>query len=592
MQVKNHIVFGLVAILLIGGTIVPGMAQSETEEAQSGITLNLEKSAFYLGEKITITGQVHNFEYNSINPRLNMVEISFLDSSGNTPSSTYTDDGTLCDQQNCDLAGDTEQLVEFKLMPDEIGNFELTTDLHRGLFSPDVWNIHATTYVKSDAGTEKITEFGQFEILSPEEEIVEEEQERLVFEICEVVQRSVDKELESSECSTSDSFMVGDRLIVKGKVALEDRSQSSIPKMITVSIPYPKAMILIENGNFITTNGYGELLKQRHTLTDNIFRVIPDNDGSFSVVFNLRTGIFSSGLYAVSAEYMGYKVENTVKILEENVLGLGDPEVVITTDKDEYHLGETVQISGHIKNTLVTQPINIFIESPDVSEYNCTVIECLVDNNEKKVLPETGLTQHDFTVTYELGTHESSLGIYTIRAASAVTSDTITTFFVTEESSIINVIPPDEELSVAKKMIKKFNRIPDSEITIALETMDVDSSLEPRVIQGSLFTTARGQEANVNLQVSTSDGTCVIGQDSSCMINDSTRKPGAIYEMITIGDKDYKIRYSGTDVRLEKFSILPESTGTGIDMKDWNIQVIKEDQPTRFYYKISYVNLE
>ena len=65
-----------------------------------------------------------------------------------------------------------------------------------------------------------------------------------------------------------------------------------------------------------------------------------------------------------------------------------------------------------------------------------------------------------------------------------------------------------------------------------------------------------------------------------------------IYEIVTIDDTNYKIRYSGADVRLEKFSILPELDATQIDIKDWNVQVIKDDQPSRFYYKISYVNLE
>ena len=63
-------------------------------------------------------------------------------------------------------------------------------------------------------------------------------------------------------------------------------------------------------------------------------------------------------------------------------------------------------------------------------------------------------------------------------------------------------------------------------------------------------------------------------------------------KQLRLEKKKYKIRYSGTDVRLEKFSILPEASGTEIDIKDWNVQVIKEDQPTRFYYKVSYVNLE
>ena len=96
----------------------------------------------------------------------------------------------------------------------------------------------------------------------------------------------------------------------------------------------------------------------------------------------------------------------------------------------------------------------------------------------------------------------------------------------------------------------------------------------------------------MNVQVSTSEGVCVIGQDTSCLVNQSTRKPGAIYEIVTIGEQNYKIRYSGPDVRLEKFSILPELSGIPIDIKDWNVQVMKDEQPTRFYYKVSYVNLE
>ena len=76
------------------------------------------------------------------------------------------------------------------------------------------------------------------------------------------------------------------------------------------------------------------------------------------------------------------------------------------------------------------------------------------------------------------------------------------------------------------------------------------------------------------------------------MVNEITRKPGAIYEIVTIGEENYKIRYSGPDVKLEKFSILPESAGTAIDIKDWNVEIIKDEQPTRFYYKVSYVTLE
>jgi len=169
-----------------------------------------------------------------------------------------------------------------------------------------------------------------------------------------------------------------------------------------------------------------------------------------------------------------------------------------------------------------------------------------------------------------------------------------TSFIVVED--ILTGQPSTSEFSessLVKKIIDKFNRIADSDILISLGQKNVeDSELLPRVIQGSLFTSARGQEASVNIQVSTPTGVCVVGQSSSCLVNDSTRKPGQIYEIVTIDDINYKIRYSGADVRLEKFSILPELDGTPIDIKDWNVQVIKEDQPSRFYYKVSYVNLE
>ena len=55
---------------------------------------------------------------------------------------------------------------------------------------------------------------------------------------------------------------------------------------------------------------------------------------------------------------------------------------------------------------------------------------------------------------------------------------------------------------------------------------------------------------------------------------------------------DYKVRYSGADVRLEKFSIVPSEDKTPLKILQWDIDVIKDEQPSRFYYKISYVPLE
>ena len=587
MQVKNHLLFGVVALLLIGGTILPGMAQTETDEEQSRITLNLDNTTYDLQQKITISGQVVDFTPSNTNPINDLVEIRFMDSSGKIPTISYTDAGTLCDNDTCMLGGSDQSFI-FKVMPDQLGSFSLTTLLTSVLFDYETYTIQASTY---QSGT--ITNTVEFEIVAPEEEEAAPEPERLVFEICDIVMQNIKQELASTECAGNDDFLVGDTIVVKGKVTNENVSPGAIPEFITVSIPYPKAMILTSQGNFITSTSTPEVLVIKERLTDMTANVLPDSEGNFSTSFYLRNGIFESGLYAVTSTYMGVTVEQTVRVIHDSMIGSGNAELIMTTDKTEYNPGETVQISGQIVNTLVTDQITIYIESPDISAYNCAVIDCLVDNNEKKVIPEKGLTQHDFSLTYELSSSEAAIGTYIIRAATSVTPDTQTSFFVTEESSIVAVTPSDEEeLPALKKSIKKFNRISESEISITLDDMDADSELKPRVIQGSLFTTARGQEADVNMQVSTSDGSCIIGQDNSCMINESTRKPGAIYETVTIGEEKYKIRYTGTDVRLEKFSILPEASGTEIDIKDWNVQIIKDEQPTRFYYKVSYVNLE
>ena len=94
MQVKNHILFGLVAVLLIGGTVLPGMAQTETDEEQSKITINLDSTTYDLNQNIVVSGQVLNFTPSSTNPFNDIVEIRFIDSSGKIPTTSYSDDGT------------------------------------------------------------------------------------------------------------------------------------------------------------------------------------------------------------------------------------------------------------------------------------------------------------------------------------------------------------------------------------------------------------------------------------------------------------------------------------------------------------------
>jgi len=87
-------------------------------------------------------------------------------------------------------------------------------------------------------------------------------------------------------------------------------------------------------------------------------------------------------------------------------------------------------------------------------------------------------------------------------------------------------------------------------------------------------------------------GICIIGSDVDCLVSESTRKPGQIYDVVEVDGVSLNVRYSGPDVRLEKFSILPESSTAFLPDADWNVEVIKDDQVSRFYYKVTYKTLE
>ena len=606
MQVKNPFIFGLLAVLLVGGTILPAMSQTEPEDG-SQIELSLDNTTYDLNTAISISGQIINFERDARDPSLDLVEITFQDSTGKDVSSSgYTWQGSI--------NNDSIQPLMFKILPDQIGNFKLNTVLNSVLFDYGSYTVQATIYQNGN-----ISESIDFEIVQViEEKIVEEVQ--VEFVTCKSTQSLEEvKDLSLIECLDTDDFQVGDKLIIRGSVHNPDPTSDSrvsnenkelqsnqiAQKFVEVSIPYPKAMILDYSENFVTTTGYAVMNEQEIRLKNMNFRVLPDNEGNFNGAFDIRFAVFESGVYVVKAKYNGVSTEQTVRIVDPSQQMGKEPELILTTDKNEYAPGETVQISGIVKNTLYADTVTVFIESPDVSQFNCMEVDCTVDDSERKITPEQGLIEHTFSWDYKLGSSAASLGKYTINAGSEVAKSEIS-FFVTEESLVVpeesSIVieessdvqqsPAVNEEQPLKKIIKKFNRISNSEISIGLNDVEEDSGFVPRVIQGSLFTAARGQEAIVNIQISTSDGLCVIGQGNSCMVNEITRKPGAIYEIVTIGEENYKIRYSGPDVKLEKFSILPESAGTAIDIKDWNVEIIKDEQPTRFYYKVSYVTLE
>jgi len=74
--------------------------------------------------------------------------------------------------------------------------------------------------------------------------------------------------------------------------------------------------------------------------------------------------------------------------------------------------------------------------------------------------------------------------------------------------------------------------------------------------------------------------------------NKDFSKFGQIYDVVEVDGMSLNVRYSGPDVRLEKFSILPESSIEFLPNTHWNVEIIKDDQVSRFYYKVTFKTLE
>jgi len=313
-----------------------------------------------------------------------------------------------------------------------------------------------------------------------------------------------------------------------------------------------------------------------------------DAGGHFQSSFSLPVTVFKEGNYKVTVNYLTYRAETLFAVDNEFLIG-GDEELalLVNIDKDEYTLGETVHLTGRPNKIIYLDKVDITVTHEKLVQITCGSFVCGSTGFTEAIVPSVSGT---FTYDFTIPTDEIVKGKWIITADTDFGKVSLT-FDVTDKPIMIE-IPAEAELPVTRTT-EKFNRIPDSIIPITITSIQLaGEEMLPRVLQGSLLTTTRGDESNVNLRITDESGLCIIGQEIDCMISKSTRAPGQIYEIVSIDDMNYKIRYSGPDVRLEKFTILPESKDATLPEFTWNVEVIKEDQVSRFYYKITRVTVE
>jgi len=351
-------------------------------------------------------------------------------------------------------------------------------------------------------------------------------------------------------------YKAGDKLKVVGSVLIREQN---------VLTPTDRVLITVKDGTFP--------FKQIHESS-----VYPNHGGEFSSIFELPSTIFSQGVYTVKASYNGIHEDASFSVANDFVFGIDDPiTLLLSTDKSEYYPGDTVTVTGKPNKLIFLDKFDVSVIQKSETEITCGTMVCGIHTGPIVSYQPgpSGSFTHEFLIPDNL----SSIGSYEI---------TVDADFELKSIQFDVVAQPKLDT-----VIEKQNRIPEKEISIITEEKTTKNTLvAPRVLSGSLLTASVTDNPNVNLRVSSSSGVCIIGQASECLVSESTRKPGQIYAVVEVDGLNLNVRYSGSDVRLEKFSILPESSSEFLPDVNWDVEVIKDEQVSRFYYKVTYKSLE
>jgi len=334
-----------------------------------------------------------------------------------------------------------------------------------------------------------------------------------------------------------------------------------------------------------------------------------DNGGKFKATIDLPPTIFLDGTYKVSAIYQGQRAQTTFDVENpflkdvEAPLVRTPPVMLISTDKEEYERGETVFITSRPNKNIFLETVRTAIVSEQSREINCGSFVCGPGATVTVLRPDerTATFYHEARIPVIGVSSGSDISFFgTVKNPRPIPDKE--TYFVaidaefgtfTKPITVWNIPKPIQVPSLEERITEKFNRITESHVDIDIdEKIFNDEEFEPRSIQGSLFTPNRGQESNVNIRVTTQSGVCLIGPDPNCTIRESTRAQGAIFQKVNLEGQEVKVRFNGQEARLEKFTITPVDPDGSLADLDLDIDILKGDQSSHFYYKITYVDDE
>ena len=514
------------------------------------------------------------------------------------------------------LSSEDDSLVEVTLYTDKLNyNFDQTAII-QGTVSEKVFVEVPTFQTAPILITISGPDFQQSVSLYPDYNLNYQTSLDLV-QVKGISQGSYDVTVNYAEASVTTSFSVESEMIETSDIVdsdfniLVDKTEYLLKEPILLT-GVTNEIIPYESMKFTITDPTGKQID-----SGSLFTV----DGEFDTTISINSAMPEYGEYVITAEY-GDLTSSTIFSLIENIVEIdisdSSNEMILNLDDFQYLENAYMTISGSLPNfdpdsDIYYQVVYLNFYSSDGKPIAFT--SAIMDNSSgAKSIPFTSTAVPDsfgkFAVEIRIPSVIFPVGDYVVKAnygglkATENFSVMSDNDFAVEKTigdgnpntSIPGKPSASEEkdaggyvVTSVKTIIEKTNRISDN--LISIETKDKiieEQSVQPRVLSGSMVTPSKTDISKVNIQVSSESGVCIIGQNSDCLVSESTRKPGQIFEVIQLDGMSLNVRYSGPDVRLEKFSILPQSSEDFLPDTNWNVEVLKDDEVSRFYYKVTY----
>ena len=378
------------------------------------------------------------------------------------------------------------------------------------------------------------------------------------------------------------SYVSGQTMKVSGFVSAREHGAENlfVPDRVRISVQPAQFMF----PNICDEHVYSErdddsvLHPLKRVWTGYCAFVYPTQGGYFESDFDLTASLFDKGQYKIKATYLNFRAESTFDVVNDFATeSEGDAALLITSDRQSYHPGQLATITGKTGKLVHLEELDIRVIKESENSTICGPSICGIQAE-----PLTRITMSpfgSFTYEFQIDDMASAVGTYEIIAEAGFDVKSVT-FDVSEPADVAPVITIISE---------KVNRISASEISItAVSKLANDSTLMlPRTISGSLTVLPSDQSA-VNLMVSSELGTCIVGPGPDCMVRDSTVRPDTIHDAVMVDGIALNVHYSGSDVRLERFEITPQDPAAYLNAPGWTVNVLKDDQASRFYYKVTY----